>query len=84
MKSQMGPYATSARYDAEQEPIVVVLNSGSFFGFEKLQGLQGANGSQLNNVVVEAQSLRLNWPDIDADLHVPTLMDGSLPNLSWN
>ncbi|MEI2298746.1 hypothetical protein [Ensifer sp. MJa1] len=49
MKPQLGPYATSARYDEEHDAIVVVLNNGSFIGFpvEKLQGLQGANASQL-------------------------------------
>jgi hypothetical protein len=85
MKSQMGPYATSARYDAEHDAIVVVLNNGSFLGFpvEKLQGLQGANASQLNNVLVEAKGLGLHWPDIDADLYVPALMDGVLGSRKW-
>jgi hypothetical protein len=85
MKSQLGPYATSARYDAEHDAIVVVLNNGSFLGFpvEKLQGLQGANASQLNNVVVEAKGLGLHWPDIDADLYVPALMDGILGSKKW-
>ncbi len=54
--SQLGPYAISARYDDEHDAIIVVLNNGTFIGFpvEKLQGLQGADASQLSNVVVEA------------------------------
>lgn len=85
MRSQLGPYAMSARYDDEHDAIVVVLNNGSFIGFpvEKLQGLQGANASQLNNVVVEAKGLGLHWPDIDADLYVPALMDGILGSQKW-
>ncbi|MGV1901331.1 DUF2442 domain-containing protein [Agrobacterium sp. 22-3674b3] len=85
MKSQLGPYATSARYDDEYDAIVAVLNTGSFVGcpVENLQGLQGATASQLNNVVVEAKGLGRHWPDIDADLYVPTLMDGILGSKKW-
>lgn len=85
MKAQMGPYATSARYDAEHNALVVVLNNGSFLGFpvEKLQGLQGANASQLNNVVIEAKGLGLHWPDIDADLYLPALMEGVFGSRKW-
>ncbi len=59
MKLQLGPYATSARYDDEYDAIVVVLNNGSFAGYpvENLQGLRGATASQLNNVVVKARVL---------------------------
>jgi hypothetical protein len=81
----LGPYATSARYDNEYDAIVAVLNTGSFVGYpvENLQGLQGATASQLNNVVVEAKGLGRHWPDIDADLYVPTLMDGILGSKKW-
>ncbi len=42
MKSQLGPYTTSARYDAEHDAIVVVLNNASFVGFpvENCKGLK--------------------------------------------
>lgn len=83
--SQLGPYAISARYDDEHDAIIVVLNNGTFIGFpvEKLQGLQGADASQLSNVVVEAGGLGLHWPDIDADLYVPALMDGIFGSKKW-
>ncbi|WP_431323220.1 DUF2442 domain-containing protein [Rhizobium sp. YTU87027] len=37
----------------------------------------------MNNVVVEAKGLGLHWPDIDADLYVPALMDGILGSRKW-
>jgi len=85
MKAQTGPVATSARYDADHDAIIVELNNGAFVGFpvEKLRGLEGANASQLDNVVVEAKGLGLHWPDIDADLYVPTLMEGILGSRKW-
>ena len=41
MRAQMGPIATSARYDADHDAIIVEFNNGAFVGFpvEKLQGL---------------------------------------------
>lgn len=85
MSAQIGLVATSARFDADHDAIVVELSNGAFVGFpvEKLQGLQGANASQLNNIVVEAMGLGLHWPDIDADLYVPTLMDGIFGSRKW-
>lgn len=85
MALQSVPYATLARYDAEHDAIVVMLNNGAFIGFpvEKLQGLQGSNALQLSNVVVEANGLGLHWPDIDADLYVPALMDGIFGSKKW-
>ncbi|WP_426232117.1 DUF2442 domain-containing protein [Pararhizobium sp. DWP3-4] len=37
----------------------------------------------MNNVVVEAKGLGLHWPDIDADLYVPSLMDKILGSRKW-
>ncbi|WP_426237659.1 DUF2442 domain-containing protein [Pararhizobium sp. DWP1-1-3] len=37
----------------------------------------------MNNVVVAAKGLGLHWPDIDADLYVPSLMDGILGSRKW-
>ncbi|WP_261334481.1 DUF2442 domain-containing protein [Rhizobium leguminosarum] len=84
-RAQIGPVATSARFDADHDAIVVELDNGAFVGFpvEKLQNLQGASASQLNNIVVEAMGLGLHWPDIDADLYVPTLMEGIFGSRKW-
>ncbi|OQP87312.1 hypothetical protein BTR14_05045 [Rhizobium rhizosphaerae] len=77
--------AASARYDAGAHALVVVLSNGVFVGFpvERLEGLQGADAAQLAHVRVEAGGLGLHWPDLDADLYVPALMEGIFGSRTW-
>nr|WP_316655012.1 DUF2442 domain-containing protein [uncultured Gellertiella sp.] len=85
LTTRNGPSAISARYDPHHHAIIVVLDSGAFVGLpvEKLQGLQGASALQLNTVVIEAGGLGMHWPDLDADLFVPALLDGLFGSNSW-
>lgn len=84
-KTLAGPVATSARYDGGRDAIVVELDNGAFMGLPvgKLQGLQGASASQLDNILVEAKGLGLHWPDLDADLYVPALLEGIFGSRKW-
>ncbi len=84
-KTLAGPHAVSVRYDMTEKAVVLGLPNGVFVGLpaDRLEGLQGATDEQLGNVVLEAKGLGLFWPDIDADLYVPALLQNIFGSKKW-
>ncbi|PTM88373.1 DUF2442 domain-containing protein [Mycoplana dimorpha] len=84
-KTLEGPIAAGARYDAGRKSLIVDMPDGTFIGLpvRKLEGLQGATDEQLENVVIEARGLGLHWPELDADLYVPALIEGVFGSRRW-
>jgi Protein of unknown function (DUF2442) len=79
------PRVTSARYDRKTGRIVMNLNSKLIVSFapEDAQGLENAPPSQLNKIEISPSAFGLHFPEIDADLHVPSLLEGFLGSKSW-
>jgi len=50
---------------------------------EELQGLQSGTREQLARVDIIGGGTGLHWPDLDADLYVPTLLRGIYGNKLW-
>jgi hypothetical protein len=79
------PVATSARYDAARHRIVVLLTGGLEIAFDPdtTQGLEKANSAQLSRIEISPSGLGLHWPDLDADLSVPGLLEGRFGSDKW-
>lgn len=73
-------HAVSARYDRRSSRIVVALNTGVQIAFpaDLAEGLAGAAAADLAQIEISPAGLGLHWPRLDADLHVPSLLQGML------
>ncbi|MFC3226842.1 DUF2442 domain-containing protein [Marinibaculum pumilum] len=78
-------YAVSACYDEERKRIVVVLATGVEICVAPslLEGLAGATVEDLAQIEVSPAGLGLHWPRLDADVYVPSLLQGVLGSESW-
>lgn len=72
------PRARAARYDAENDRIVVHLANGCTFLFPPriLQGLENASDDELAGVEPDTFGFGLHWERLDADFTVAGLMAG--------
>ena len=82
---QAQPRAVSARYDRKGARIVVSLSNGLDIGVPvaMAQGLAGARASQLAVIEITPTGLGLHWPKLDADLHLPSLLQGLFGTRRW-
>ena len=80
-----GPLAVSARYDRRMRRIVIRLNTGLDISFlpGDAQGLEGAMGSDLDEIEVSPSGLGIHFPKLDADLYLPALLPGFLGSEKW-
>jgi hypothetical protein len=79
------PRAVRARYDRSRAQIVIGLDSGLQLMFPPrlAQGLEQATPDQLSRIEISPSGDGLHWPDIDADLFVPGLLQGVFGSKSW-
>ena len=77
--------ATKVRYDARRKRIVLHLESGVELAFAPrlAQGLEGASAADLAGAQISPSGLGLHFPELDADLYVPALLDGLLGSRRW-
>ena len=78
-------HAVSARYDRRSSRIIVALNTGVQIAFpaDLAEGLAGAAAADLGQIEISPAGLGLHWPRLDADLYVPSLLQGMLGSKSW-
>ena len=79
------PRALSARYDHKTGRIVIHLSSKLIVSFSPgdVEGLENARPSQLDNIEISPSGFGIHFPDMDADLYVPGLLDGFLGSKTW-
>lgn len=79
------PTAVTARYDRRVGRVVIGLSSGLEIAFKPhdAQGLQDARPAQLAEIEISPSGLGLHFPQIDADLYLPALLQGFLGSRSW-
>ena len=77
--------AIAARYDRRVGRIVVTLQSGLELAFPPrlAEGLQGASVEALSQIELTPSGLGLHWPQLDADLFVPGLIEGVFGSKAW-
>lgn len=78
-------HAVSARYDAQLGRVAVRLHNGLHFSFpaEFAEGLAGAAHEDLAEIEISPAGLGLHWPRLDADLYIPSLLQGIYGTQRW-
>ena len=79
------PAAVKAHYDRRLDRIVIGLSSGVELTFprRRAQGLERARPSQLDRIEITPSGFGIHFPDLDADLYLPALMEGLLGSKRW-
>jgi hypothetical protein len=79
------PRAIGARYDRRRGRIVVRLDTGVELTFAPrlAQGLADGAPDQLARIEITPLGDGLHWPDLDADLFVPSLLEGTFGSKAW-
>jgi len=79
------PTATAAYYDRRLGRVVIELSSGLLIAFrpQDAQGFEQAKLEQLNEIEISPSGLGLHFPAIDADIYLPSLLEGFLGSRHW-
>ncbi len=79
------PHALAARYDRAQGRVVIDLSTGYAVAFvpERAQGLAGARPADLADIEITPSGYGLHFPKLDADLWLPTLLEGVFGSRAW-
>lgn len=83
--AQSASRAVSARYDLRTSRIIVRLDSDLELAFPPrlAEGLAGAAPADLAEIEISPAGLGLHWPKLNADLYVPTLLQGVFGTRQW-
>lgn len=84
-RTQHGGTVVSARYQRTTRRVVTELTTGVQLSIpaNRLEGLSDASARQLEEIEVSPSGLGLHWPQLDADLYVPALLQGVLGSKKW-
>jgi hypothetical protein len=79
------PTAVAARYDRRTDRVVIDLSSRLTVSFkpQDAQGLEEAKPDQLAKIEISPSGLGLHFPKLDADLYLPSLLEGFLGSRRW-
>ncbi len=79
------PKAVSAKYDRRTSRIVVQLSTtlGIFFSPRDAEGLEHATPEQLAEIEISPSGYGLHFPRLDADLYLPSLLEGVFGSERW-
>jgi hypothetical protein len=79
------PFATAVHYDRKSRNVIIKLSNGLgiFFSPEDAQGLEGATAAQLSDVELTPSGLGLHFEQLDADLWIPSLLEGVFGSRKW-
>jgi hypothetical protein len=79
------PKAVSVHYDRKRGQIVIGLSSRLTVSFSThdAQGLANAEPSQLEAVEITPSGFGIHFPKLDADLYLPSLLEGLLGSKKW-
>jgi len=79
------PPAISARYNRRLNRISVMLESGIELGFspQDAEELHRAKPAQLQRIEITPSGLGIHFPDADADIYLPALLEGLLGSRRW-
>jgi hypothetical protein len=79
------PTAVAAHYDRRMRRVVIRLSSGLDVAFSPhdAQGLENAKPSQLAKIEISASGFGIFFPELDADIYLPALLQGFLGSRKW-
>ncbi len=80
-----GPRAIAARYDRRVSRVMVTLSNGLELAFPPhlAEGLANGKPSDLAVIEITPTGLGLRWPKLDADLYLPSLLEGIFGSPRW-
>jgi len=78
-------YAVRADYDSRQNRLVVDLNTGVtvMVPVHLIQELSDAAADDLGEIEISPAGIALHWPRLDADVYVPSLIQGIYGTKRW-
>lgn len=78
-------FAVRAEYDARQNRLVVDLNTGVtiMVPVHLIEELSDATAEDLGEIEISPAGMALHWPHLDADVYVPSLMQGVFGTKGW-
>lgn len=78
-------YAVRADYDSRQNRLVVDLNTGVtiMVPVALIEELSDADANDLTEIEISPAGTALHWPRIDADVYVPSLVQGIYGTKRW-
>jgi hypothetical protein len=79
------PMAIGAHYNKKVHRVVISLNTKIevMFNPSDAQGLEDATPAQLNEIEISPSGFGLHFPKLDADLWVPSLLEGIMGSRKW-
>lgn len=79
------PQAAAVKYDARRKAAVITLTNNCLLTIpvSLLEGLAGATGQQLANVVTLGQGIAIEWPALDQQFSIAALMKGVFGFPPW-
>ena len=79
------PAVVSVRYDRRVGRVVIALASGLELAFSPrhAQGLENAHPADLADAEITPSGLGIYFPHMNADLYLPTLLEGFLGSRRW-
>jgi hypothetical protein len=84
-RQQQGPTALAAHYDRRIGRVVIRLSSGLEVAFapHDAQGLENAKPAQLDEIEISPSGFGIHFPKIDADIYLPSLLEGFRGSRQW-
>ena len=82
---ESSPRATAVRYDRKTGHIVIHLSSRLIVSFapHDAEGLEHAKPSQLDEIEISPSGFGIHFAKLDADLYLPSLLEGFLGSRKW-
>ncbi|MGA3241931.1 MAG: DUF2442 domain-containing protein [Bryobacteraceae bacterium] len=79
------PRVVAAHYDRKTGRVAIQLSSKLIVSFSPgdVEGLEDAKPSQLSEIEISPSGFGIHFPALDADLYVPTLLEGLLGSKRW-
>jgi hypothetical protein len=79
------PAAVRVRYDPGSSRLVIELESGVEITIppSHLQGLENANPADLEDAQISPSGLGIHFPNLDADVYLPAVLEGLLGTKRW-
>ncbi|MFN2350008.1 MAG: DUF2442 domain-containing protein [Thioalkalivibrio sp.] len=78
-------HAVMACYDEQRDRVIVSLQTGVEITFPPhlAEGLSGATAEELKEIEITPSGLGLHWPRLDADVYVPSILQGVFGSRRW-
>lgn len=77
--------AIAVHYDDRIGRVVIELRCGLLLSFRPrdVQGLEGGQEANLKDIEISPFGLGIHFPHLDADIHIPSLLQGHLGSQQW-